>query len=285
MQTKQTLSSEFVDLSEHFARLCRFLYRDATVIEKSAIELAEPYKTEEFWGVVAEPLRIGGSIKNIEVIPEIIEPGGSAMCGQAWDYESALCDITSLYTFALTRFMWSWVAFENLANRCCSNCQGRGVTGKAIEYMKNGNAINLIGLASCQGLAIDLVEKQIIECANRAAKRTDSERFLYIHLCREARNELFHAHHKIIEPFYDEEDNLKLNNDSRVVLLEAMTRLTLLSIQSILGIYFRKSTVLTGWLMESRGIPTSIELSRVIEVLHLDNQSCVYQSQLEYNDA
>jgi len=285
MNANHTVAPGTVELSEHFARLCRFLYRDASVIEESGIEHTKPYETEEFWGVVAEPLRIGGSIKNIEANPEIIDPGGSLMCSQAWEYECALKDITSFYTFAVTRFMWAWIAFENLANRCCSEHQGAGITAKVIEYLKGRNKLNLIGLESTYDQAVGIARENVLQRANRAAERTDSSQYLYIHLCREARNELFHSHHNFIEPFYDEEDSVKLKDDSRVVFLESLTRLTLFSIQSVLGVYFHTSTIRTGWLMESHGVPKDIVLSNVVGILHLNDQTTVYQSQLEFNDA
>lgn len=67
MKPSSLVATEIVPLSEHFARLCRFLYRDATIIEKSGIESNEPYDTQEFWEIIAEPLRIGGSIESTQV--------------------------------------------------------------------------------------------------------------------------------------------------------------------------------------------------------------------------
>ncbi|WP_419630468.1 hypothetical protein, partial [Thiolapillus sp.] len=59
--------------------------------------------------------------------------------------------------------------------------------------------------------------------------------------------------------------------------------LTLLSIQTILHAYFRYSDTKTGWLMTSQGIPNGIKLQRALEVLHLTEQSNVFQGQLDLN--
>jgi len=284
VKSNSPANSEVVQLNEHFARLCRFLYRDATIVEKPGIESTEPYETQEFWEVIAEPLRIGGSIENIQVTTEIIEPGGSLMCSQAWDYECALSEITSLYSLEITRFMWAWIAFENTASRCCSNCKGKGPTGHVISYLKTySNNNNFKGLVSLHKVAEGLVSDKVLQAAKRAANRTDSSPYLYIHLCREFRNEVFHAHHGNIEPFFDDEDKVTLETDSRIILLKSLSHLVLFSIQAVLHAYFRSSSTNTGWLMESQGIPANIELPIALEILHLDNQTDAYQGRLDLN--
>ncbi|WP_419589523.1 hypothetical protein [Thiolapillus sp.] len=284
MKPSSLVATEIVPLSEHFARLCRFLYCDSTIIEKSGVESNEPYDTQEFWEIIAEPLRIGGSIESTQVTTEFIEPGGSLMCSQAWDYECALSDITSLYTLEMTRFMWAWIAFENLSRRCCSDYEGKGPSGKVIEYLKTkSNNSELKGLAIIYAEAKSLVSDKILQTVTRAANCTDSSKYHYIHLCREIRNELFHSHKTCIEPYFDENDNTTLEDDPRIILLKTLSHLTLLSIQTILHAYFRYSDTKTGWLMTSQGIPNGIKLQRALEVLHLTEQSNVFQGQLDLN--
>ena len=178
--------------------------------------------------------------------------------------------------------MWAWIAFENIAASCCSLCQGKGPTGNVIQYLKtHAHSGDFKGLASIYQIAESLVNTKVLQATKRAANRTESLPYLYIHLCREARNDLFHSHHELIEPFFDDEDSVALQTDSRIILLKSLSRLTLFSIQAELHTYFRNSSTRTGWLVESKGIPKNIALPRALEVMHLDDQTIAYQGQLE----
>ncbi len=282
MNSNFSTTSEVVQLTEHFARLCRFLYRDATIVEKPGIESTEPHKTQEFWKVIAEPLRIGGSINNVQVTTNFIDPGDSLMCGQAWDYECTLSKVTSLYALEMTRFTWAWIAFENTASRCCSHIKGEEPTASIINYLKTNSSINNFkGLLSIYGVAENLASDEALQATKHSANRTDSSPYLYIHLCREVRNEL-HSHFESIEPFFNEDD-ITLEIDSKITLLKSLSHLLLFSIQAVLYAYFRSSSTITGRLTESQGIPNNVELSRALEILHLDNQTNTFQADDQTN--
>lgn len=274
--------TEFVPLPEHSARICRFLYRDASYFDESGIEVDEPHSTDDFWENIAEPLRIAASIKVIDTEIEIIGPGDSAMCSQAWEYESKLADLTSLYTTEITRFMWVWIAFEELSNRICNGLVGRGVTGRAIHYIKTDIfTLNLSGLKRVEKLALKLCSEEVFQAASKAAKNSKTEDYMFIHLCREARNDFFHSHNVSLEPDDYGENDLSLNNDHRVTYPSTLSRLTLFSLQLILMVYFKKSDLKTGWFMDSIGVPQNLALRDALQFIHLSDQSGANQLNLE----
>jgi hypothetical protein len=169
----------FVKTSEHFARLCRFLYRDATVEVLSHDDERDHNAAEEFWSAVAEPLRIAASIDEIKAMPDVLEPGGSAMCGTAWDLEVAWGDLTSCYVLETTRFMWAWVAFEKLIDLVCADEKGRGRTGKAIAYLKLRNQLEpMMGLSEVTDFVSTLVEQRLLDNARSSARRSHSDQYL-----------------------------------------------------------------------------------------------------------
>ena len=265
---EENCEPQLVDMSEHFARLCRFLYRDADVDGDVAGSIFDS---------VAEPLRIGGSVEKVIISSNIIDPLSGAMCSSAADYDNAVAAATESYVSAVTRFMWSWIAFENLSKFCCHGSHRMSSANKVIEYIKNGKGTNIVGVESVYHKAIELSSEQIKKNLSKLVKRSGSEKFLYIHLCRETRNEFVHAHQHVVR-HPEEEDG----NDANIYY-DCLTRLVLFAIQAALAVYFHDNDDLTGSIMESEGIPANLKLSTAIKKLHLVEQLNSNENQLDLN--
>ena len=125
---------EFVDLSEHFLRISRFLYLDAPIDAEQQQEERDHYAALGFWEGVAEPLHIAGSIKSIGVTPAALNPGSGMMCSAAWKHDLALSELTATYLREVTRFMWDWIALEKLADSLCGSSGGR--TKRIINFLR-----------------------------------------------------------------------------------------------------------------------------------------------------
>ncbi len=128
-----------IDLAEHFLRLSRFLYADATLERDAKHKEYDLYETEEYWRGIASPLLIGGSINAIGVTPAALNPNASMMCSHAWDFDLALSELTALHVMELTRFMWAWIALEKLIDLICIGPGNR--TQKLITFLTADGAV------------------------------------------------------------------------------------------------------------------------------------------------
>lgn len=167
--------------------------------------------------------------------------------------------------------MWAWIAFEKLVDVVCPPLSGRGPTNKAIDFLKEyETSSNLIGIKAICRCASTLAKPDVVRNAERSAKKTNSLPFIHVHLCREARNDFVHSHGVELYPSdWGEHSQYQASNDEVVVLLRQVSRLTLLTIQSLLFVYFRDSTAKTGEFMCSLGIKTGLRLPEAVRILHL----------------
>lgn len=253
---------DFVDISEHFLRVSRFLYLDATIEAEQQTEERDHHAAEEFWQGVAEPLHLAGSIESINVTPAALNPDSGMMCSTAWEYDLALSELTAAYLREITRFMWAWIALEKLTDCLCGNKGGR--TERIIHFLK-GSPGSVWQEAKWLGVrALSLLDPTVrrrIEAV--LAKQRDID-FAHVHICREARNELFHAHNVDLFPSED----FDISDDPRIKLPQTLCRITLVVIQSILHAYFRRSTYRTGELMTADGVPQGIPLPIALRNIH-----------------
>ena len=256
---------EFVDLSEHFLRISRFLYLDATIDAEERLEGRDHQAAEEFWQGIAEPLHIAGSIESINVTPAALDPGSGMMCSTAWEHDLALSELTAAYLREITRFMWSWIALEKLSDCLCGNKGGR--TERIISFLKNspgsvwGEAKSLGETALC---LLDTVDPMVRRRIGTVLAKERDINFSHIHICREARNELFHAHRVELYPSED----VGIPDDPRIKLPQTLCRITLIIIQSVLHAYVYRSTYPTGELMTSEGVPQGVALPVAVRNIH-----------------
>lgn len=271
---KATGNMEFVDLSEHFLRISRFLYRDTTIEAEDQLEGRDHYAAEECWQGVAEPLHIAGSIESINVTPAALDPDSGMMCSPAWEHDLALSELTAAYLREITRFMWAWIALEKLTDCLCGNKGGR--TERIIHFLKGSPGSVWEEARSLGVTALNLLDP-MVRCRIEAvlAKQRDID-FAHVHIFREARNELFHAHNVDLFPSED----VDISDDPRIKLPQTLCRITLIVIQSVLHAYFHCSTYLTGELMTSDGVPQGVPLPVVLRNIHFVETS-IQRNQLE----
>jgi hypothetical protein len=258
---------EFVAISEHMIRVSRFLYLDATIEADAQGTERDHYAAEEFWRGVAEPLHIGGSIERIGVNPSALDPGSSLMCSTAWEHDLALSELTSAYLLELTRFMWAWISLEKLTDTLCGN--GGGRTERMIHYLKSSPGR---GWNEAKGLgqrALELLRPEVRSRVEAILLRQAETDFAHIHICREARNDLFHANSVDLFP----SDEYQIADDPQIQLPKVLCRTTLIIIQSILHTYFYKSSSLTGKLMPARGIMQGVTFPEALRRLHFESDN------------
>lgn len=265
---------EFVDISEHFLRISRFLYLDATIEAEQQLGERDHYAAGEFWQGIAEPLHIAGSIENINVTPAALNPDSGMMCSTAWEHDLALSELTAAYLREITRFMWAWIALEKLADCLCSGKGGR--TKRIIDFLKPSpesiwNEAKTLGVIALN--LLDPTVRRQIEAI--LAKQRDID-FAHIHICREARNELFHAHSVDLFPSED----FDVSDDPRIKLPQILCRITLVVIQSVLHAYFYRSTYRTGELMTSDGVLQGAPLPIALRNIHCA-ETTIQRNQLE----
>lgn len=253
---------EFVDLSEHFLRISRFLYLDATIEAEQHQDNRDHHAAEEFWEGVAEPLHIAGSIESISVTPSALNPDSGMMCSTAWEYDLAASEVTAAYLKEITRFMWSWIALEKLADLLCGSKGGR--TERIIQFLKRSPSGVWEEAKSLGAVSLDLFDPTSRSRIETVLTKTLDAEFAHIHICREARNDLFHAHSINLFP----SDEFEILDDPRVRLPKALCRITLLVIQSVLHAHFYHSTYLTGELMTSDGVPQGVPLPIAARYIH-----------------
>ena len=221
------------------------------------------HAAEEFWEGVAKPLHIAGGIESIIVTPSALDPLSGPMCSTAWKYHVTLSEFMAAYLREITRFMWAWIALEKLADTLC--VPGGGRTERVIRFLKQSDSsawkeAKLFGMEACY-----LLDQEVRSRIEKfLAKNHDDIKFAYIHICREARNELFHAHNVELYPSED----FGVADDPRIKLPQLLCRITLIVIQSILHAYFRRSTYPTGELMTSYGVLQGVPLPKAVRHIH-----------------
>lgn len=154
--------------------------------------------------------------------------------------------LTPLYVLETTRFFLAWAAYESLEE----------IIAKSVSDSSHDNKKKLIMFLREHECAFPAKElsgtfrkvrsllKQtfpiVVEKADKRATQHDIEQYAYIPLCREARNALVHAPgfgFSDVALEADWEDDIE--NHIEIVVWKEITRLMLLTMQSILFVYFR----------------------------------------------
>jgi len=263
MPPEESGHSELVDLSEHCLRISRFLYADATIGSEEEYD-RDHHSAEEYWGGVAEPLHIAGSIESISITPAALDPGSGMMCSTAWEYDVAVSDLTAIYLKELTRFMWCWIALEKIADLICGTQGSR--SRRIINFLDQQYKVSLDWeeVRDISAEAQSLTPTDLRRRLDSALKKDPNPTYFPIHLCREARNDIFHAHSTDLFP----DDETPPHDDGRVRFPRLLCRLTLLIIQQVFTVYYKDSEYKTGQLMPSQGIPSGIFLRQAARNLH-----------------
>ena len=265
------ITPEFVSLQQHFVRLTRFLIRCTPHPEDIHLQEWDHYAGQNYWLGASNPLFIAASINSIDTNIAILDDAAS-WCRPAYEYDLAKGQLTSQYVQEASRFMWSWISFEQVIDKLCIDYEEKYRTGKAIKYLSEAPKFRISGpVNSLFNLLKENSPEEIIQSAISTAKKSDSLEFLHVHLCREVRNAMFHSAVEDVEPEgYDDIDSYDAKNDDRVVRLRVASRLTLLTIQSILGVYLHQSPAKID--AEDEDMFAGVELWRVVKCTHLTDQ-------------
>lgn len=271
----------FIDLSEHFLRISRLLYSEAVAEAAWQMKKNRQIAEESWLGGVAEPLHIAGSIESIGVTPSALNPETAGWCNAGAEYDDALSEITAAYLRELTRFMWAWIALEKLASSLCEKKGTR--TERVIQFLKQSpnvlweeakslgkGAFSLLDPRICvhtkfSTFPLRLFDEKIYNRIGGLLLKERNADFWHIHICREVRNELFHAHSVTLSPPEDYE----IFKDPRVRLPKTLCRITLLIIQSVLYTCFYNSKCLTDDHLDSEGVLPNIPLHIAIRRIHI----------------
>ena len=263
---------EFISLQQHFARLTRFLIESTPHPEDIHQQEWDHSAGHNYWLGASNPLFIAASINSIDTNIAILDDA-AFWCRPAYEYDLAKSQLMSQYVQEASRFMWSWISFEQVTDRLCIDYEEQSRVGKAIKHLSETPKFRMSdAIKPLFNLLKEISSEEIIQSAVSAAKRSDSLHFLHVHLCREVRNTMLHSAVEDVEPEdYDDIDAYDAKNEDRVVGLRALSRLTLLTIQSMLGVYLHQSPAKID--VEDEDTFAGVELWRVIQCIHLTDQS------------
>ena len=260
---------------EHIARLYRIIARD---IEDCDAKFLGASETD--WDTVLTPLHVASSIESLSANTSYVDDTHALdYCSTVADFEDAHSELMSQYIKELTVFAWVWLAFEKIIDALCTVHRG-GRTERAIAFIRaEVGAIRLPGLKNIEQRICELAPTTVHEKAIKAAKSEPS--FLFVHLCREARNHILHGDTAIPNP-QDMEDCIESERDSHVIFVCGLTQLVLFAIQTLLFAAFQDAEHRTATIMESRGVPKDILVQDALRILHLDEKD-YDQRQSEFN--
>ncbi len=263
---------------EHIARLYRIIARDIEGCEDCdvGVPFLQRHAKEIDWNTILTPLHVASSIESLVADTSYVDDThASDYCSTVGDFENTHSELMSQYIKELTVFVWVWMAFEKTVDALCAVGKNRHAE-RAITFIRdNVGAIRLPGLKNIEQIVCDLAPTTVRERALKTAK--DEPRFLFIHLCREARNHIIHGDTAIPNP-QDLEDCIK--RGSHVSFVRMLTQLVLFAIQTILFVAFQDAEHRTATIMGSRGVPQDILVQDALRILHLDEKD-YDQRQLE----
>ena len=275
------ISEDAVPVSEreHIARLYRIIARDIETCDEK-IPSQQKRFDEIDWNTVITPLHVASSIEDLSADTSYVDDTQSvAYCSPAAAYEDTHSKLMSQYIKELTVFVWTWLAFENTIKILCK-VRYRVSTRHALAFIRdNVGVVQLHGLENIVQKASSLAPAKVREQAIKTSK--DEPNFLFIHLCREARNHIIHGDATIPSPADVE---YSVESDSHSIFVRSLTQLVLFAIQTLLFAAFQGVSHRTSIIMESWGIPKNLLIQDALRVLHLDGEDyCCDQRQSEFN--
>ena len=267
------ISEDAVPVSEreHIARLYRIIARDIETCDEK-IPSQQKCFNEINWNTVITPLHVASSIEDISADTSYVDDTQSvAYCRPAAEYEDKHSKLMSQCIKELTVFVWTWLAFEKTVEILCT-VQGRGSTRPAITFIRdNVGIVQLHGLRNIVQKVSSLAPAKVREQAIKTSK--DEPKFLFIHLCREARNHIIHGNTTIPSPADVE---YRVKSDKYFIFLRSLTQLVLFGIQTLLFAAFQGVNYRTSRIMKSWGIPKNLLVQDALRVLHIDKEDYYY---------
>lgn len=280
------ISEDAVPVSEreHIARLYRIIVRDIEMCDEK-IPSRQKRFNEINWNMVTTPLHVASSIEDLSADTSYVDDTQSVFyCSPAAEYEGKHSTLMSQCIKELTVFVWTWLAFENAVKILC-NVRSQ-ISRHALAFIRdNVGVVQLHGLENIVQRASSLSPTKVRKKAIKTSK--DEPKFLFIQLCREARNYIIHGDAKIPSP-EDVEDCIE--SDRHSIFVRLLTQLVLFAIQTLLFAAFQGGSHRTSIIMESWGIPKNLLIQDALRVLHLDEEDyCCDQRQfdfgIDYNNA
>ena len=264
---------ELVSLDQHFKLLTRFFCCYTPHPEDIEYLEWDSYRAEDYWNGVSNCFFVAASIDRVETYPGVIDNAGS-WCSSAAEYDDRKGDFIAQYVKEATRYMWLWIAFEEISKKLCPNNNLEHRTSRVANYLRNANWVEPGEIKRFCELFVKEGPPSVIKTAMEKAIKSQEHSFLFIHLCREMRNHMTHCSIANIEPDEDHDEN-----DERVAQLKITSRLGLLMIQEILVTYLRQSPAITEENEDGEftfnEILSGVKLWQAAKVLHLKDPSIV----------
>ncbi len=259
----------YVDLSEHFKRMSHFINevayfcdsdRGVRVENNTVTKGCTPDAIDLV--PVAEPLRIAGSIREIRTETDILDDirwrliyPGMEVARDLVEAQQITQQLTPLYVLETVRFFLAWSAYEAVAKivaQSDSRHDQVSATKLIVSFLQaypcTFPAKELLETFQRASILFNSILPSVVGKANDSAKNWGCEQYAYVQLCRVARNELFHS------PAFDFsdialEENIEDLSQERVeiVVWREATRLLLLTLQSILFVYYEEANRKVDW--------------------------------------
>lgn len=265
---------------EHIARLYRLIARDIEDCDEG-VPFLRKHASKINWNTILTPLHVASSIESLTADTSYVDDTHALyFCSAVVDFENTHSELMSQYMKELTVFAWVWLAFEKTVDALCAAVQRQSRTKRAITFISNTMGPGrLPGLKNIEQRALKLAPTGVRIQAIKTAK--DEPGFLFIHLCREARNHFFHGDAAIPNP---QDVEICTERESHVIFVRMLTQLVLFAIQIMFLVVFQDSGHQTATIMESRGVPKDILVKDALLVLHLDeNDYDQRKSELDFS--
>ena len=204
---------ELVSLDQHFKLLTRFFCCYTPHPEDIEYLEWDSYRAEDYWNGVSNCFFVAASIDRVETYPGVIDNAGS-WCSSAAEYDERKGNFIAQYVKEATRYMWLWLAFEEINKKLCSNNKSIHPTNRVDNYLHNANWVEPSEIKKFCELFVKEGPPSVIEKAIEKVRKSREHSFLFIHLCREMRNHMTHCSVANIEPDEDHDAN-----DERVAQL------------------------------------------------------------------
>ena len=255
----------YVGLSEHFKRMSRFLNEVETFCGSDReMKVENNTVTKGYipdWVTVAEPLRIAGSIREIQTESDILDDvrgwlvyPGMEVARDPVEVQQMTQQLTSFYVLETDRFSLAWSAYEALAKIVAqSNSRHHQVATKLIVSFLQAHpctfpAKGLFETFQRARALFNNISPRVVEEADECAEKFGCEQYAYVQLCRIARNELVHSPEFDFSDIAWEENIEDIPQDRvEIVVWREATRLLLLTLQSILFVYYKEAERKVDW--------------------------------------
>ena len=250
-----------IDKREHIARIWRIIARCICECD------------EKSWNEIIDPLHIASSIESISVDTNYVDDTQSVVwCSPAAVFEDAHSMLISKYVKELTILIWTWIAFERTIELLCG--KKGNLSERAIEFIRNKVGVcRLHGLDQAEWKVFDLSQKNLDlkdKINSIEIRNIYDNKFLFIHICRIARNYIIHRNSNMpIPDDWGEGTDYRVEEDDRIVFVESLTQLILFSLQTLIYAYFYDKSDMTEEI-DSKGVLDDVLIHEALQVLHLN---------------